>query len=82
MPAILYVSMEDILTQIHQAIPSFALWIIFFIVALISGIMTLIFFYHWNQYGTNSITNLKLKIYYLLGTLSFLGLALFSLFLY
>lgn len=71
-----------IIEHIHTVISPGILVLALIIALLLSGIMTLIFFYHWDRYGTNSITTIKLKVSFVLGILGLLSLAVVSLLLY
>ncbi len=72
----------DIILAIHQTLPGWILLIFLLVGIIASAIMVLVFFYHWDNYGTNSIMTLQLKAVYLLGSAAFLALAIFSLLAY
>lgn len=66
----------DIIESIVISIPNFVLWIVFGVFVLTVIIMNIIFFYHWDRYGTNSITTMTLKVVYTLISTALVILAL------
>jgi hypothetical protein len=74
--------LTDFFNNLSQGIPVAVLLLIFLLVISVVAISVWIFFYHWDHYGTNSITTLLLKATYLIGIMIFIAISICGLILY
>ena len=63
--------------HLSLTIPSSALWVIFLIMVIFSGVMTIVLFYHWFKYGASIARTSFMGTLYLAGA-GFLLLVMLS----